>query len=139
MHYTLTPRGNAALMALMAAALLACFLTGNGPSLAILAVFMVAGAFAGLLQNIALRRNVSQFQSASSAFQVRAVLVSSFPGKASVALLWLSGLALILLLVNGGQHATIQTIVGAYATFSFARETAAFPALFVLQSGQFHV
>jgi hypothetical protein len=121
-------------MALMAAALLACFLTGNGPSLAILAVFMVAGAFAGLLQNIALRRHATQFQSANSALQVRAALVSSVPGKASVALLWLSGLSLILLLVNGGQHSTIQTIVGAYATFSFVHEAAAFPALFVLGS-----
>lgn len=138
MHYTLTPLGNTALMAIMAAALLVCFLTGNGPSLAILAAFMVAGGLAGLLQNIALRRHASQFQSASSALQVRAALVSSVPGKASVALLWLAGVALILLLINGGQYASIQTIVGAYASFSLVRDAAAFPALFVLRSKQHH-
>lgn len=138
MHYTLTPRGNAALMALMAAALLVCFLTGNGPSLPILAGFVVAGAFSGLLQNIALRHSVSQFQSATSALQVRAALVSSASGKGSVALLWLNGVALGLLLVYGGQYATIQTIVGAYAAFSLVREVATFPALFVLRGTQPH-
>lgn len=133
MHYTLTPRGNAALMALMAAVLLTCFFTGNGPSLIVLAAFMAAGTLAGLLQSIALRRHASRFQSANSARQVRAALLSSVPGKASVALLWFAGVALILLLVYGGQYATIQTIVGAYATFSFVREAAAFPALFILR------
>ncbi len=100
MHYTLTPRGNAALVVLMAVALLACFLAGGGPSLVILAAFFSAGALAGLLQNISLRRHAVQFQSAKSALQVRAALVSSVPGKVSVALLWLSGLFLILLLIR---------------------------------------
>lgn len=138
MHYTLTPRGNTVLMAIMAAALLACFLTGNGPSLAILAAFMVAGGVAGFLQNIALRRHARRFQSASSALQVRAALVSSVPGKASVALLWFAGVALILLLIYGGQYATIQTIIGAYASFSLIRDAAAFPALFALGGKQHH-
>jgi hypothetical protein len=117
----------------MATALLACFFTGNGPSLVVLAAFMTAGTLAGLLQNIALRRHASRFQSANSARQVRAALVSSVPGKASVALLWFAGVALILLLVYGGQYATIQTIVGAYAAFSFVREASAYPALFILR------
>jgi len=125
-------------MAIMAAALLACFLTGNGPSLVILAAFVVAGSLAGLLQNIALRRHASQFQAASSALQVRAALVSSAPGKSSVALLWLAGVALILLLIYGGKIATIQTIVGAYASFSLVREAVAFPALFLLRGKQEH-
>ena len=99
---------------------------------------MVAGAFAGLLQNNALRYSVSQFQSATSALQVRAALVSSASGKGSVALLWLNGVALVLLLIYGGQYATIQTIVGAYAAFSLVREAAAFPALFVLRGTQLH-
>lgn len=134
MHYTLTPRGNAALVALMAIALLVCLFTGNGPSLEILAGFAAAGVFAGLLQHTALRRHASQFQTAGSALQVRAVLLSSVPGKASVALLWLAGFALVLLLVYGGQYATIQTIVGSYAGFSLAREAATLPALFALRN-----
>lgn len=132
MHYTLKPCGNTALMALMALVLIACFLSGEGPSLRILVVFVAMGAFAGLLQNIALRRHASQFKSASTALQVRAVLVSSVPGKISVALLWVVGLAQILLLLNGGQYATIQTVVGSYAVFSLVREGVAFQALFLL-------
>jgi hypothetical protein len=134
MHYTLTPRGNAALMALMAIVLLICFLSGEGPALFILVVFIVAGAFAGFLQNIALRRHTSQFQSANSALQVRAVLVSSVPGKISVVLLWAVGLALILMLFYGGQYATIQTVAGSYAVFSLVREGVAFQALFLLRA-----
>jgi phage-related holin len=134
MHYTLTPRGNAALMALMAMVLLSCFLFGEGPSLFILVVFVLVGAFAGLLQNIVLRRYSSQFQSANTALQVRAVFVSSVPGKISVVLLWVVGLALILMLFYGGQYATIQTVVGSYAVFSLVREGVAFQALFLLRA-----
>jgi len=81
-----------------------------------------------------LRRNASQFRTASSAHQVRAVLISSIHGKGAVALLWLAGFALLLLLTYGGCYATIQTIVGSYAMFSLAREVASFPALLILRS-----
>jgi len=135
MHYTLTPRGNAMLIVLMAALLFACFFTGHGPSLPILSGFAVAGVFAGFLQNIALRHHVNQFQSASSVVQVRAVLILSVPGKASVSILWIAAFALILLIVyDGGRYATLQTMLGSYAAFSLARETVAFPALFALRS-----
>ncbi len=136
MHYTLTPRGNVMLMALMATVLAVCIFTGSGPSLLVLAGFAVGGVIAGLLQNNALRRHTRQFQTASSALQVRVVLISSVPGKGAVALLWLAGVTLLLLLIYGGQYATIQTVVGSYAVFSLAREAASFPALFALRSSR---
>ncbi len=120
-------------MVAMAAILAACFLSGTQPSLVILGVFAAIGLIAGVFQNLAIRRNPDLFRSANSALKVRAALVRSVHGKASVSLLWLSAIALILLLVYGDQYATVQTMVGLYAIFSFAREAVAFPSLFVLQ------
>lgn len=134
MHYTLTPRGNGILMALMATVLVACVVTDSGSSLLVLAGFAATGLVAGLLQSIALRRYASQFQTAGSALQVLAVLVSSVPGKVSVALLWLACTAMLLLIFYGGQYATIPAVIGSYAGFSLAREAASFSALFALQS-----
>ncbi|MCL2886933.1 MAG: hypothetical protein FWF20_09170 [Betaproteobacteria bacterium] len=126
------------LIALMGSVLLICFFTGNGPSVEVLAVFGLAGILAGLLQYRAISQHPSKFQTAITALQVRAVLISCGSGKASIALLWLAGIALILLLMYGGDHATIQTIVGSYAIFSFARELASLPALFLLSRGKNH-
>ncbi len=69
MHYTLTPRGNATLMVVMVTVLFDCFLTGNGTSLVVIATFLLVGALAGLLQQIAICHHVSQFQSANTALQ----------------------------------------------------------------------
>lgn len=120
-------------MALMALALSLCLFSGNGASMAAIAVFSIAGLFAGLLQARSIYSHRSEFLSARTALQVRAALTSSVPGKASIALLWLASFALIALLIHGGEYATVQTIVGSYATFSLAREGAALPALFALR------
>jgi hypothetical protein len=133
MHYTLTPRGNAVLMVLMSAALLACFFSDSSPSKVVLTAFAIAGLLAGLLQASAIRRHSFKFQTADTARQVRAALISSTPGKISIALLWLTAFVLIAFLVHGGEYANIQTAVGSYAAFCLAREIAALPALFVLR------
>ena len=134
MHYTLTPRGNIPLIALMAIALSLCLFLGNGASLAVIAIFSLAGLVAGLLQARSIYNDRSKFLSANTALEVRAALTSSTAGKLSIALLWLSGFALIALLFRGGEYATVQTMVGSYATFSLVRESAALPALFALRS-----
>lgn len=135
MHYTLTPRGNSVLIALMAIALLGCFVLGESPAPVVIAVFAVGGAIAGFLQKKALNRDAQKFQNASTAREVRAVLISSVTGKASIMLLWLAGISLIFLIVLGRGSVSVQTVVGAYAVFSLAREIVALPALFNLKRG----
>jgi hypothetical protein len=107
--------------------------------MAVIAAFAFGGLLAGLFQYSALRRHGSQFQAADTALQVRAALISSAPGKASIALLWLAAFALVVLLVFGGSHATIQTIVGSYAAFALVREVTALPGLFALNRRSNHV
>jgi hypothetical protein len=101
--------------------------------MAAIAAFSIAGLLAGVLQARSIYSHRLEFLSAHTALQVRAALTSSISGKVSIALLWLAGSALIALLIRGGEYATVQTIVGSYATFSLAREGAALPALFALR------
>ena len=117
----------------MGAALLFCFLPTNAPSKILITGFAIAGLLAGLLQASAMRRHSFKFQTAGTARQVRAALISSMPGKFSIALLWLTAFVLIAFLVHGGEYANIQTAVGSYAAFCLVREIAALPALFVLR------
>lgn len=90
--------------------------------------FATAGVLAGLLQGIALRRSVRELKSAKSALQVRAALIASIPGKASVALLWAA------VLTVAAMFAAIPTMLGFYAFFALGREVTAFPTLFALRA-----
>ena len=80
MHYTLIPRGNIPLLALMAIALSLCLFLGSGASLAVIAIFSLAGLVAGLLQARSIYDDRSKFLSANTALEVRAALTSSTPG-----------------------------------------------------------
>jgi hypothetical protein len=63
---------------------------------------------------------------------VRAALVSSQAGKISVAILWLVGAALIVLLYQGNEYSSLQNVFGSYATFSLARELTSLRAVMAL-------
>lgn len=135
MHYTLAPRINATLIVIEAALALGCYLTADNPSLPVWGGFAAAGVFAGFLQGTALRRSASEFKSATSAFQVRAALMASIPGKASVVLLWVAVLTVAVMFFYGATSATVPTMLGFYAVFALGREVAAFPTLFALRAG----
>ncbi|MHA6820406.1 hypothetical protein ACQUKI_02465 [Ralstonia pseudosolanacearum] len=134
MHYTLTPRTNATLIVLEAALAFGCYQAAETSGLPVWVGFASAGVFAGLLQNVALRRSVRALKSATSAFQVRAALTASTPGKAAVVLLWMVALIMAAMFLYGRKYATSPTILGFYAIFALGREITAFPALFALRA-----
>jgi len=132
MHSSLTIKGNVALLLLWCTVLVACFLASPPPSLIVLAPFLVCGLVAGLLQWQAMRGALSELKAVATARQIRRVLVLTRAGKLSVLLLWCSGLAALGLAMRGGVSASLQSVVAAYAVFSFAREVAALPLVFKL-------
>jgi len=87
--------------------------------------FAISGFIAGRLQAKAIYATPSHHCAAEFWSSVRALLVQSVPGEASVALLWLNGLAILGLVVFGGHLATLPVVLGTYAAFGAARELAA--------------
>jgi len=132
MHFSLTIKANAALLLLWCAVLVACFLASPQPSLFVLAPFSFGGLAAGLLQRQAMQGALPELKAAATARQVRKALLLSRSGKLSVLLLWCAGLAVLGLLLRGGTTASLQSVVSAYAAFSFAREATALPAVLKL-------
>jgi hypothetical protein len=122
MHYTLTLRGNVILIVLWIAAVAVIVITRPLLSVQITVVFAVLGVIAGMLQSKALQVNAMEFLVAKTAKQVRAAIVSSLYGKLSIAVLWITGLALASLLIYGGNFSTWQNVVVCYAVFSITRE-----------------
>jgi hypothetical protein len=82
-----------------------------------------------MLQGKAIRERSEQFRSASTARQVRAALVSSVDGRISIAILWLVGIGLVVLLSQGNEYSSFQNVLGSYSAFALARELTSTPAI----------
>ena len=132
MHFTLTSRGNALIGSLWCAVLAVSAVLEPRASAAIVIAFAIVGLAAGLFQGRAIRENSTLLVAAVTSRDVRKVLVSSSPGKLSVALLWIVGAAILVLLFRGGEYGTLSTAIGSYAAFSLAREMASLPAVVAL-------
>lgn len=134
MHATLQPWFNAivVLFWLGVAASVAAF-APTPPSFGVAAAVAI-GLLAGLLRNSAVSRQRPQLQTATTATQVRAALLSTAPGKASVALSW-ALLVCLILLTAGDRFGTLSTVVCSFAAFQAARDITSLLAVVKLSHG----
>jgi len=134
MHFTLTRRDNVAFIVIWG--LVACSFiiwARPRPFLAVV-VGCTAGFVAGLLQRASVRSSPVLFAQATSALEVRRAFMSNRAGKTSIALLWATGLALVVLGLAGGGNPFVAIIAG-YVTFMFVRETTSFGAIGAIEQG----
>src|SRR5262249_15259194 len=105
------------------------FLTSGAAALS--CIFGAAfGAWAGILQAKALRRDAELFRNAKTAFDVRRIVVASGESKRAIKLGWCSG---VLLFAPAAVSDTIllvfANVFAGYFTFMLVREIIAYPAL----------
>jgi hypothetical protein len=134
MHYTLNPRLNIALTALMVLFVIGCIVSGGMPPAPLLLAFGAGGALTGYLQNIAHRRQAQELKSAQTATQVRMALAATKEGKLASLILMLQLIAVLVIVFGGKQYANPMGMVAAIALFSAARKAATLPALFALRN-----
>jgi hypothetical protein len=132
MHATLTPRANFKLIALWSVLLVGCAPFSSPSAVLPLVAFAAAGIVAGMLQTRAPRGHRTSFRRAETALEVRHALVASVPGKLAVAMVWINAVALLVLVLSRREYANLQTVLGCYASFAFARECASLPGVFYL-------
>lgn len=97
------------------------------------AVTFILGIAAGWLQARALTVSSLQFREAKTVAQVRQVMVSTGPGKCSIALLWITGIGIVVWALFSNPGNAFVLWVSAYASFAFARELVALPAIVRLE------
>jgi hypothetical protein len=126
MHTSLAIRTNAVLLALYAAALIACIWSAGAHGLAFLAPFSICGAVAGWLQSRVLRAMPQRFISASSALEIRRALWSAREGKLAIVLSWAAGAGCLALLLGEPSGIGFPMGLASYVSFGFARELVTF-------------
>lgn len=129
MHSTLRVSANLWLLAAYVALLGVCLSFAGPIKMPVIAAFLIAGLLAGALQGVAINASPTEFRAAQTARAVRKVLISSFPGKASICLLWLGGLAALALVGSKTESQSVLYPLACYVAFCAAREVAALPAL----------
>jgi hypothetical protein len=90
MHSTLHPKNNRFLSACLTAGVVVLLLLTSGAALLTCVFGAAFGAWAGVLQNKALRRDAEQFRAADTAWDLRRVMVASKEGKRAITLGWIS-------------------------------------------------
>ena len=129
MHATLTVRGNIMLAAAWGAVLAVCLYLSWPRAALGAALAVVVGVFAGTLQARALAASSESFRAAASAIEVRKAMVLSSAGKASVALIWLVGIAAVVSALALDRANALAFILAVYAAFALARELSSLGAI----------
>jgi hypothetical protein len=120
------------LIALWSVLLVACALFSIRSAVLPFVAFAAAGIVAGMLQTLALREHRASFRRAETALEVRRAFVASLPGKVGVAMVWITAVALLVLVLSRGEYENLQTVLGCYASFALARESASLPGVYYL-------
>jgi hypothetical protein len=129
MHGTLKRSTNIVLIVVWMIAAAALFLIYREDALAPMAAGGVIGLLAGICQGLAIASNPASFAQTQSALDVRRQLTSSWPGKASIALLWLGAAVNAWLVWNLSRAHLAGTFAAGYAALMLVRELSAFPFL----------
>jgi hypothetical protein len=132
MHKSLTPRTNIILVLLWASSFAIAISLTWQQAFPLVFVSFASGCAAGLLQRSALSVFSVQFREASTAIEIRRILVSSWHGKIAVALLWVTSIGAFAWAFTLGTNNPFVIWIAAYASFALARELLALPALFRL-------
>lgn len=129
MHTSLTTRANIVLILLWGGILIG-MLTMNWPLPgAPVGLAFALGIAAGLLQTHAMRDMRDQFRGANTAKEVRRVLISTRSGKLAVALLWGTAVGMLVWAFLLVPKSPLVLWIPTYASFAFARELTALPAV----------
>ena len=132
MHKSLTLRANIVLALLWASSFALALSFTWQQAFPLVFISFAIGVVAGLLQGHALSALTAQFREASTAIEVRRILVSSWHGKVAVALLWVTAIGAFAWAFTLGTNNPFIIWVAAYASFALARELFALPAVFRL-------
>ncbi|WP_395406117.1 hypothetical protein ACHMW6_05355 [Pseudoduganella sp. UC29_106] len=132
MHYSLSPRLNVGVIALMLALALLCIVAVGLPPLPLLVAFAAGGALAGHFLSHAHREQAERIRSARSAGEIRALLAATPAGKRANVIVVVQMLAFFLLLFFAKAYAPAPMLVAVIACFSAARKAATHPALLAL-------
>ena len=134
MHFTLTRPVNAGFIVLWGLAAFIMVIWARPRPILTVAIGCVAGLAAGLIQRGRVRNSPDMSTQAKSALEVRRAFMSKRAGKWSIALLWSTGLILVVVSFAGGGNPTVAAIAG-YMSFLFVREITAFGASRAIQQG----
>lgn len=134
MHFTLTRRANVAFIVVWGLAA-SIFIILSRPRPFLCAVIgCIAGLAVGLLQRGSVRASPDLFAQTKSALDVRRAFMSNRAGKASIALQWATGFALVVVGLAGSGNPFVAAIAG-YVTFMFVREVTSFGAIGAMAQG----
>ncbi len=129
MHKSLTVRANI-LLALLWAGLFVLAVAAKGPPApGPVMTAALLGLFSGWLQGRAVAANAGRLGGAKSAMDVRRIMISTFPGKLSILLLWATGSAAFLWALVIDAENLLELWVPVYAAFALVREVVVLPAL----------
>ena len=128
LHFSLTARFNVFLIIAtgLVASLLVLLLRPR-PVVPV-AIGLVAGAVTGALQRLSIRTSPADFARSQTALEVRRALMSNRPGKLSIAVLWATGVVLLIVALTRASSPLLEFAAG-YASFMLARETLSFGVL----------
>ena len=132
MHKSLMPRANIVLALLWASSFAIALSFTWQQAFPLVFVSFVAGVVAGFLQGTALSAFAAQFRGASTAIEVRRILVSSWHGKIAVVLLWVTSIGAFAWVFILDTNNPFIIWAAAYASFALERELFALPAVFRL-------
>jgi len=128
LHLTLTARFNVSLIVAAGIVALILVLLLRPRPVVPVAIGLVSGVVTGALQRISIRRSPAEFARSETALAVRRAFMSNRPGRLSSALLWATGIALLVVALIRASHPFLDFAAG-YASFMFAREAVSFGVL----------
>src|SRR5256885_9477032 len=102
MHFTLTRRVNFAFIVVWGLAASSFIIWARPRPFLSAVVGCITGFVAGLLQRASVRASPALFAQATSTLEVSRAFMSNRAGKSSIALLWGTGLALVVMGLAGG-------------------------------------
>jgi hypothetical protein len=132
MHKTLTLRTNGIFIVLWALLVVACFTIGQSPAMPVVLAATLVGLGVGVFQSLAMRSSPPAFLVAKTSSDVKRAFVASTFGRLSIAALWLAVPAMLWLVWFRAELASLQTIVGCYASLLLSRELASLPGVLFL-------
>jgi hypothetical protein len=136
MYSTLHPKNNRILIACWAAVVAVLLLVTSGSAAFPCMFGATFGAWAGLLQRKALRRDAELFRAADTAWDVRRAMVASPEGKRAITLGWMSAAMLLVIAADSNSLLfVVAKVFAGYFSFVLLRDVVAYPALAEVAGG----
>jgi hypothetical protein len=136
MHSALHPKNNRILIACWTAVVALMLFVTSGSAAYSCMFGATFGAWAGLLQRKALRKDAELFRAADTAWDVRRAMVASPEGKRTITLGWMSAAMLLVVAVDSNSlFLVFAKFFAGYFSFVLLRDVVAYPALAAVADG----